>query len=65
MACEGRGRTYPGFEREDGAFRVIGGRRACPNCDSSSFVPVAFDPSVTLAFPECGTTFDAGDEAAE
>ena len=53
VACEECGRTYPGFERESGTFRVIGGP-TCPNCDSSSFAPVAFDPSVTLSCPECG-----------
>ena len=53
VACEDCGRTYPGFEREGGTLHVVGGP-TCPNCDSSSFVPVAFDPSVTLSCPECG-----------
>ena len=53
VACEQCGRTYPGFERADGQLHVVGGP-TCPNCESTSFAEVTFDPSVTLSCPNCG-----------
>ena len=54
VACTQCERTYPGFRRQDGTIHVVGGP-TCPNCDSSSFAEVTFDPSVTLPCPNCGT----------
>lgn len=54
VACEQCGRTYPGFQREDGDLHVVGGP-TCPNCESSSFAEVDFDPSAALSCPNCGT----------
>lgn len=53
IICEQCGQTYPGFERENGELHVVGGP-TCPNCESSSFAEVEFDPSVTLSCPSCG-----------
>lgn len=68
VACEQCEWTYPGFEREGGALHVVGGP-SCPNCGSSSFVEVAFDPSLALSCSNCGAerreTVDAAAETAD
>ena len=53
VTCEQCRQTYPGFRREDGELRVVGGP-TCPNCDSSSFAEVDLDPSLILSCPNCG-----------
>lgn len=53
VACEQCGRTYPGFQQEDGKLHVVGGP-TCSNCDSSSFVEITLNPSLILSCPNCG-----------
>lgn len=54
VVCEHCGRTYPGYENENGELHVVGGP-ACPNCESISFGEIDFAPSLTLSCPNCGT----------
>lgn len=56
VGCEQCGRTYPGFQIEDGEFRVIGGP-TCPNCGASSFVEVDFGRSLMLSCPNCDAEY--------